>query len=774
MVATTKLLMLNPHEFKLWKTRIEEYFLMTDYALWDVILNGDSPPPIRSIDGVKIAYPPTTVVKKLARKNELKARGTLLMALPNEHQLKFNSYKSAKSLIEAIEKRFGSNKESKKVQKTLIKQQYKNFNGTSLEGIDQIYDRLQKLISQPEIHGETISQEDLNLKLLRSLPSEWKTHTLIWRNKPDLETLINIAHNVFAASSKTNASNLPSVGSLSNIRGDRLEVTDGNVYHDSQKISTKDKKESRNMEAPRRTVPVEDTTSNSLVSQCDGLGYDWSDQAEDGPTNFALMAYTSLSLESVEARHEVYKKNEAIFEEDIKILKLDVILLDSQQSHKSKTGLGYDSQGFNSQVLENQVNDKYNTCEVYHAVPPPYTRNFIPLKPDLIFADEHVVSESVTSLPGVTKIEVKTSESKLKTGNPQQEFQEKGVIDSGCSRHMTGNMSYLFEYEEIDGGYVSFGGDPKGGNIIDTECVVLSPNFKLLDESQVLLRVSRKNYMYSVNLRNVVPSRGIRREFSVARTPQQNGVAERKNRTLIEAARTMLADSKLPTTFWAEVVNTACYVQNKVLVVKPHNKTPYELFLGRKPALSFMRPFGCHVTILNTLDHLGPKSSEDEVADDAGKKSTKVIRKENGVQDPAKEGRERTERNEFKSVFGQDKDANGNKMFTPISIAGSNYVYLGGSIHVNAATLPNANLPTDPLMPDLEDTVDTGIFSDAYDDEFEGVEADFNNLKLTTVVSPILTTRINKDHPKEQIIRDPLSALQTRRMTKTSQEHADQ
>ncbi|GJZ16460.1 retrovirus-related pol polyprotein from transposon TNT 1-94 [Tanacetum coccineum] len=99
--------------------------------------------------------------------------------------------------------------------------------------------------------------------------------------------------------------------------------------------------------------------------------------------------------------------------------------------------------------------------------------------------------------------------------------------------------------------------------------------------------------------------KGIKREFSVAKTPQQNGVAERKNRTLIDTARTMLADSKLPTTFWAKAVNTACYVQNRVLVIKPHNKTPYELFLGRKPALSFMRPFGCPVTILNTIDHLG-------------------------------------------------------------------------------------------------------------------------------------------------------------------------
>nr|GEY57727.1 retrovirus-related Pol polyprotein from transposon TNT 1-94 [Tanacetum cinerariifolium] len=94
-------------------------------------------------------------------------------------------------------------------------------------------------------------------------------------------------------------------------------------------------------------------------------------------------------------------------------------------------------------------------------------------------------------------------------------------------------------------------------------------------------------------------------EYSMASSPQQNRIAKMRNRTLIEAARTMLTDSKLPTTFWAEAVNTACYVKNRVLVVKPYFKTPYELFKGRSPALSFMRPFGCHVTILNTLDQLG-------------------------------------------------------------------------------------------------------------------------------------------------------------------------
>nr|GFA03225.1 ribonuclease H-like domain-containing protein [Tanacetum cinerariifolium] len=99
--------------------------------------------------------------------------------------------------------------------------------------------------------------------------------------------------------------------------------------------------------------------------------------------------------------------------------------------------------------------------------------------------------------------------------------------------------------------------------------------------------------------------KGIKREFNVARTPQQNGVVERKNKTLIEAARTMLADSLLPILFLVEAVTTACYVKNKVLVTKPHYKTPYEFLLGRTPSIRFMRPFGCLVTILNTLDPLG-------------------------------------------------------------------------------------------------------------------------------------------------------------------------
>nr|GEW16432.1 ribonuclease H-like domain, reverse transcriptase, RNA-dependent DNA polymerase [Tanacetum cinerariifolium] len=1043
-------------------------------------------PPTRSVEGVEKPYPPTTAEEKLARKNELKAKG-LLMALPNEHQLKFNSYKTTKSLIEAIEKRFGGNKESKKKQTRFG---YSN---------NDLYNDL-KFYEAEVMGSSSITQNTQNIAFVSS------------NNTNSTNKAVNTAHGVSAASSKTNASNLPNVDSLSDaviysffasqfnspqldnkdlkqIDPDDLEemdlkwqmaMTKVECYnchkrgHFARKCRAPKHQDNRNRKAPKRIVLVEDTISNALVSQCDGLGYDWSDQAEDGPTNFALMAYTSSSssnssnsdtevstyskaclksyetlkgnydnhtkdfnksqfnlgaykagLESVEARLEVYKKNEAVFKKDIKILKLDVMfrdkaitelghkfkhaekerddlkltlekfkgssknlsrLLDSQQCDKSKTSLGYDSQGFDSQVLENQVNDKYNTGEGYHVVPPPYTGNFFPSKPDL-----HVVSESVTSLHGIAKSKVRTSETKLKTvsaliiedwvsdrnllskkrvmgksntlGKTVKVLKEKGVIDSRCSRYMTGNMSYLSKYEEFNGGYVAFGEDPKVGKITgkgkistqkldfedvyfvkelkfnlfsvsrmcnkkngvlftDTKCVVLSSNFKLLDESQVLLRVPRKNNMYSVDLRNVSPSGGLTCLFAKAVFDETNLWHRRlghinyrtmnklENKTLIEEARTMLVDSEFLTTFWAEAVNTVAIskidhldkfdrkADEGFFVGYSTNSRAFRIFntrtrfveenlhinflknkpnvLGTGPnwlfdidtlsmSMNYQPVFAGNQTNGNagtkaninagqakkktvpstqyvllpllTFDSQGPKSSEEEVADDAGKKSTKVPRKENEVQDPTKEsdknnqekdvrdqeealrkqfeqesdrlfgqreaantnsanilstvsspinvvsssfttidpGRERAQRNEFESMFGQDKDANGNRMFTPVSTVGSTYVYLGGSILINAATLPNYDLPTDHLMPDLEDITDlqdTKIFRGAYDDEVEGAEDDFNNLEFITVVSPIPTTKIHKDHPKEQIIRDPLSALQTRRMTKTSQEHA--
>ncbi|GJT92971.1 putative ribonuclease H-like domain-containing protein [Tanacetum coccineum] len=1171
MVAAAKLPMLNPNEFELWKMRIEHYFLMTDYALWEVILNGDSPPPKRTVDGVEQTYPLTTVEEKLARKNELKAR--------------------------AIEKRFGGNKESKKVQKTLLKQQYENFNGNSSEGLDQIYDRLQKLISQLEIHGEIISQEDVNLKLLRSLPSEWKTHTLIWRNKSDLDTMsmddlynnlkiyetevkgssstsqntqnvafvssnntgstneaVKTAHGVSAANFKANASTLPNVDSLSDVVIYSFFASQSNSSQldneDLKQIDPDDLEEmdlkapkhedNRNKKITRRTVPVEETTyAKALVAQ-DGFRYDWSDQAEEGPTNFALMAYTSSSSSSLDTKilkldimlrdnalTELRKKFEKA-EKEIVDLKLTLEkfenssknlskLLDSQVSDKFKTGVGYDSQVFDSQVFNSQVNDMYKTGEGYHVVPPPYTGNIMPPKPDLVLAakDEYVFSES--SLPAVATSEVKTSESKpkfvsepliedwisnsedenetkskqrklsfakvefiksneyvkspresvkkvetnkqakyprknsqsprgnqrnwnnlmtrklgsnfefknkacyvcgsfnhlikdydakkmvekpvwnnarrvnhqhsqrmthphpkgnfvpkavlmksgLKTlntvrqnslraalsvnvvrpintayprptvncakpasnvfnrahshvkrpfnktkavvsdnkgnkanvvkasacciwrpkqkvldhGNPQQDLKDKGVIDSGCSRHMTENRSYLTNYEEIDGGFVAFGGSTKGGKITgkgkirtgkldfedvyfvkqlkfnlfsdsqmcdkknsvlftDTECVVLSLDFKLTDESHVLLKVPRKDNMYNVDLKNVVPQGGLTCLFAKA-TPDESNIWHRRLRhvnfkTINKLVRGNLVRG-LPSKLFE--INQTCVACQKG---KQHRASCI------KPSLSFMRPFGCPVIILNTIDHLGKfdekaderffvgystnikafrvfnsrtriveenlhvKFSEDtpniagsgpnwifdidaltksmnyepvvagnqsngnagtKACDDAAfsssskdspnarlKPSEEEEKKD--AEDPENEDSEVP--NTEEPGVNQDQDENVdniNTVSSTVNAAGiedndvhENIVY--GCVH-------------DPNIPNLEEIA----YSD--DDEGVGAEADMTNLDTHILFSPILTTRIYKDHPIEQIIRDIHSAPQTRRMTKSVTDHVE-
>ncbi|GJZ04562.1 ribonuclease H-like domain-containing protein [Tanacetum coccineum] len=190
MVSILKLPILKTGEYDLWRIRMEQYLTFTDHALWEVIVNGDSVSPVASASaGAEGPIPPKTAEQKLARKNELKAKSTLMLAIPDEHLLKFHACKDAKSLWEAIKNRFGGNKESKKMQKTILKQNYENFAASSQEGLDKTYDRFQKLISQLEIHGEVISQEDANLKLLRSLPSTWNNIALIMRNKSDLDTL---------------------------------------------------------------------------------------------------------------------------------------------------------------------------------------------------------------------------------------------------------------------------------------------------------------------------------------------------------------------------------------------------------------------------------------------------------------------------------------------------------------------------------------------------------------------------------------------------------
>nr|GEU63817.1 retrotransposon protein, putative, Ty1-copia subclass [Tanacetum cinerariifolium] len=812
-MSALKLPVLKTREYNLWSMKREKYLTFTNHALWKVIVNGDSVSPVASASA-------------------------------------------------------------------------------GVEGLDKTYDRFHKLISQLEIHGEVISQEDENLKLLRSLPLAWNNMALIMRNKSDLDTL---SMDDLYKNLKLDNEDLKQIDT-----GDLEEMDfNGKRGHFARECKAPRNQWNRNRDAPRRNAPKDTSTTNALVV-LDGIGY-------------------QMGLESLEAMIVIDEKNEAVYEEDIAFLKYDVQVKDisikdlknRQISAKDKTGLGYDGQMNESDLNDIHVNESEVLNNVFD-IPPPYIGNYMPPRADLSFAglDDSVfkskVSEIVTSVPKIETNASKTSNDSLEIlklldlvllslrnknqilkmkimfkpkevkkivkpglekiefvnnrnttvenenkakkprkfsqspreksllnnkgkitgpkeirlvwdntarvnhqsklthphpkrnfipaavltksgqvpvnaakqsshravasvsvarrvntaatrpnvndalpiaysyfkthspGNPQYALQDQGIFDSGCSRHMTGNKSYLTDYQEINGRFVAFGGNAKGGI-----------------ENQMDHKVKTIRCDNGTEFKNRCEIKGIRREFNVARTPQQNGVAERKNRTLIEAARTMLEDSKLPTTFWNQTNGNAC--------------TKANIDAGQAGKMIVPSPQYVLLPLL-TFDSQGPKSLEDEVVDDSGKKGTEVPRKENGVHDPAKEGdkndqekdvkeqeealrkqfeqeferlfgRERAQRNELESMFGQDKDANSNStymMFTPVSAAGSSYVNLGGSIPVNAATLPNANLPIDPLMPNFEDTVDlqdTEIFSGAYDDEVDGAMANFYNLEPTTIAS---------------------------------------
>nr|GEZ93291.1 ribonuclease H-like domain-containing protein [Tanacetum cinerariifolium] len=191
------------------------------------------------------------------------------------------------------------------------------------------------------------------------------------------------------------------------------------------------------------------------------------------------------------------------------------------------------------------------------------------------------------------------SKSAQSTGHPQKEDQD--YVDSGCSRHMIGNMSYLSDFKEFNGGYVSFREGSKGGRITSKEALKTGK----LDFEDVYFIKDLKFNLFSVLQILMHKTYGlvIIDDYSkytwvfILATKNETTCILKKFITEIEN----LVDKKVK----VEAVNTACYVQNKVLVVKPHIKTPYELFRGRTPTLSFMRPFRFHVTILNTLDHLG-------------------------------------------------------------------------------------------------------------------------------------------------------------------------
>ncbi|GJS92532.1 putative ribonuclease H-like domain-containing protein [Tanacetum coccineum] len=193
--SLAKLPLLKQGEYDTWRLRIESYIQLQDYTLWEIIEEGNSFKLVARTttdeDGTSTTTIPgiVTAEQKILKKNDLKARSILMMTLPSEHLLTFNKHKDAKSLFEAIEARFGGNEATKKTQKTLLKQMYETFNASSSESLDSIFNRLQKIVSQLTILGEIITPEELNLKFLRSLPTEWGMHVVVWRNKSDLGSI---------------------------------------------------------------------------------------------------------------------------------------------------------------------------------------------------------------------------------------------------------------------------------------------------------------------------------------------------------------------------------------------------------------------------------------------------------------------------------------------------------------------------------------------------------------------------------------------------------
>nr|GEV07758.1 putative ribonuclease H-like domain-containing protein [Tanacetum cinerariifolium] len=488
-VSALKLPVLKTGKYDLWSMRMKQYLTFTDHVLWEVIVNSDSVPPVTSASaGVEGPIPPKTVKQKLATKNELKAKSTLMLAIQDEHLLKFHTYKDKKSLWEVIKNRFGGNKESKKMQKTILMQNYENFAASSQEGLVKTYDR--------------------------SLPSAWNNIALIMRNKSDLDTLsIDDLYNnlkVYESEIKSQSSSTSNSHNVVFVFSDNSSSTNEivNTNHSVFTASSKD--------------------------QASTASY-----ADDVMFSFFSNQPNALQLDNEDL--------EQIDTDDLKEmdLKWQVAILTMRVKRRGH--------------FARECRAPRNQGNINRDAP---TRN-APM--DTSTTNSLVVQDGIAKTNNFNEKVNTTKVNNVTTVGP------KAVVSV-----VEGNRNNVVK---------------------SSACWIWRPNRNLIEN------ISKDSRSYTLKRFNYVDPQG---ENLVLRGLLSKMVLLReKNRTLIEAARTMLADSKLPTTFWAEVVNTACYVQNRVLVIKPHNKTPYELFLGRKPALSFMRSFGCPVTILNTLDHLG-------------------------------------------------------------------------------------------------------------------------------------------------------------------------
>ncbi|GJS21562.1 hypothetical protein Tco_0450194 [Tanacetum coccineum] len=235
--------------------RMEQYLQCIDYTLWEIVENCNARIVTKTVNGKETIIPPTSVEEKTQRRAELKARSTLLMALPNEHQLKFNSYKDAKPLMQAIKNKFEGNVATKKTQKNLLKRL------TTVENLSDvvIYSFFASQPSIPQLDNEDLQQ--INLDDLEEIDLRWNIATLTMRERRFLK----------------NTRRWLDMANKERIRFDKFKVECFNYHkmgHFTRESRAPRNQDSRNRETTRRTVPVEETTSNTLVSQCDSFGYD--------------------------------------------------------------------------------------------------------------------------------------------------------------------------------------------------------------------------------------------------------------------------------------------------------------------------------------------------------------------------------------------------------------------------------------------------------------------------------------------------------------------
>nr|GEW63753.1 putative ribonuclease H-like domain-containing protein [Tanacetum cinerariifolium] len=701
-----KILILDTGKFEQWKFKIQQYLQNEHYALWEVIEFRDSykaPKDGAAIgsasDGKKGRTIAVTTEDMQKRRNDVKARTTLLLALPDEHQLRFSKYKTAQEFWAAILKTFGGNEATKKTKKNLLKQQYGNFKAEGKETLEQTFNRLQVIISHLEFMDVEIKQDDLNQKLLTSLAPEWLMHTIVWRNRSDLDTMsLDDLYNHLKV--KVNTASIPTASTQ--VSPARANVTPASISLDTAYAYIASQSNGSQIKADgywkktRKKISIQGTDvagfNKSKVEcfNCHKMGH------------FAKECRAPMSKEN--GRRENFRQGS------------------KEEEHAHKALMAIDRVEFALMAKSSTDNEVFD--------------NFLCFK---------ACKKNTDSLNS------KITELSEKLGLP--EFVDDTITDytrpspsvESKPNDLQNNSSSVFEIGESTGSILS------------------KPEIKFVKPADSPTK-KEINDFYS--------RKGIKREFSNARTPQQNGVVERRNRTLIEAARTMLADAKLPVTFWAEAVNTACYVQNRVLVNKSQNKTPYELFNGRSPAIGFLKPFGCHVIILNTLDNLGKfEAKGDEVV--AGTNSTNFSgTKEAAGQDVKKDVsflRYIALPNWFHKAHLESSTSNAQDACSADAPESS-----GNSNPTASTTNPPADhmqtLVVETPIPTVSSPIPTACLNDSpkplSDTRLisKSVTSQDDKPSLENILS--LTNRVHKDHLKSQIIGPVDTSIQTRTKSK--------